>query len=106
MPDPRFNCIRPDCHYDLKSFDYYRNPNNPEEFFILEGVTYDYFEDYEKWNHVEQYPFYPLDNGPGIEHPQGASLLTKVISYNPYGFRYSSFTFPFSSKTILTSASQ
>ena len=53
MNDPKYNCIRPECHHDVKSFDYYRGSESPEEFFITKGVTYDYWKDYEKWKHVE-----------------------------------------------------
>lgn len=85
--DPKYNCVRPDCLYESKSFDYYRGSVNPEQSFVLEGVTYDYFEDYESWNHVERVPFYPLGIGPGNAIP-AVSSLNKV--FGGYGYNYSS----------------
>ena len=42
MNDPKYNCIRPECHHDVKSFDYYRGSQSPEEFFITKGeLLYD-----------------------------------------------------------------
>jgi len=85
MPDPRYNCIRPECHYDLKSFDYYRGSVNPEQFFVQEEVVYDYFEDYDLWKHVESYPYYPLEWGAGGTIP-APTLLTKRL--HGYGYQY------------------
>ena len=86
MPDPKYNCIRPECHHDVKSFDYYRGSINPEQFFVEEEVVYDYFEDYEKWKHVEDIPYDPLDLGPGGGVPAVSDLTKK---FNGYGYGYS-----------------
>ena len=86
MTESKYNCIRPECHYDMKSFDYYRGFVSPEQFFIQEEIVYDYFEDYDKWKHVEAYPYYPMI-GPGNAVPAVTDLTKK---FNGYGFGYSS----------------
>ena len=83
MTDPKYNCIRPECHHDVKSFDYYRGSINPEQFFSEKEVEYDYFEDYEKWAHVENIPQFK-QGVPGI--PEVSDLTKK---FNGYGFGYS-----------------
>jgi len=83
MTDPKYNCIRPECHHDVKSFDYYRGSINPEQFFVEKEIEYDYFKDYEKWSHVEGFPFDPVENcGKGI--PCVTDLTKKFIGYG-YG---------------------
>ena len=54
IPDNKYNCIRPECHFDYKTFEYYLNSNsNPELMFKQEEEKYDYFEDWEKWQHMD-----------------------------------------------------
>ena len=87
MPDPKYNCIRPECHHDVKSFDYYRGSINPEQFFVEKEVVYDYYEDYEDgWKHVEDIPFDPISYGCGGGVPCVTDLTKK---FNGYGFGYS-----------------
>ena len=87
MNDPKYNCIRPECHHDVKSFDYYRGSINPEQFFVEKEVVYDYYEDYKDgWKHVEDIPFDPLSYGCGGGVPCVTDLTKK---FNGYGFGYS-----------------
>ena len=87
-----YETVRPECHFDLKQFDYFvpakQSSSNSqiESKFTLVGITYDYFEDYETWNHVEGVPPYPTTLGPG-NHIPAPSVFTD--GYKSYGFNYS-----------------
>ena len=87
-----YETVRPECHFDLKQFDYFvpakqaSSNSQIESKFTLVGITYDYFEDYETWNHVESVPPYPTVLGPG-NHIPAPSVFTD--GYKSYGFNYS-----------------
>ncbi len=93
--DKAYETVRPTCHYDIKKIDYFVpssstskvDPEIIENGFESEGVTYDYFEDYGKWEHVEENPPYPMDLGPGGVVPVPGVFTQE---HESYGFNYSS----------------
>lgn len=92
--DRAYETVRPTCHYDLKKIDFFsqgkiapRDDETIESTFKRVGVTYDYFEDYEKWAHVEANPPYPLEIGPGNAVPAPSPFTDR---FQTYGFNYSS----------------
>ena len=88
--DKKYDCIRPECHFDYKVFEYFINSDsNPELLFEQKEEKYDYFEDWGKWQHIDDSYNPPVslkdvDN----ERIPPPNLLTK--KFNSYGFRYSS----------------
>jgi len=88
--DKRYECVRPECHFDLKTQQYFSPANNPnpEPLFVREGITYSYPEDWEKWNHIEAEPIIPLEHAGTIIAGEGATKLHQ--KYPSYGFDYSS----------------
>jgi hypothetical protein len=88
--DKKYDCIRPECHFDYKVFEYYINSDsNPELLFEQKEETYDYFEDWGKWQHMDDSyrPPVSLEDVDNERIPP-PNLLTK--KFNSYGFRYSS----------------
>tara|TARA_Y100001963_G_C6791173_1_gene455471 strand:- start:3753 stop:5309 length:1557 start_codon:yes stop_codon:yes gene_type:complete len=92
--DRAYETVRPTCHFDMKKIDIFvqNTEVSNEEQEIIEntftrvGVTYDYFADYDKWAHLNEYPPYPMI-GPGGIVPE-PSVFTD--NYHSYGFNYSS----------------
>jgi len=82
-----YETVRPECHFDLKKIEYYVPSKSSTPPFTKVDITYDYFEDYDLWNHVEQHPPYPLHVGAGnaIPAPSKFTLINKS-----YGFNYAS----------------
>jgi len=96
--DKAYETVRPTCHFDLKKIDFYsssssieRDQQSIEETFTRVGVTYDYFEDYEKWSHVTDIPPYPLDSAP-VEGQWSPIPIPNSFTdvHQSYGFNYSS----------------
>ena len=88
--DKKYDCIRPECHFDYKVFEYYVNSNsNPEILFKQEEEKYDYFTDWNNWKHIDDTYNPPIDlSDTGNERIPPPNFLTK--KYNSYGFRFSS----------------
>ena len=90
MLDKNYNCVRPECQFDVVSQSFF-NPEGmktPEHLFERVGVTYDYIEDFDKWNHIESTPIIsPEDAGFVISEDGATKLHTK---HKTYGFDHSS----------------
>lgn len=90
MLDKNYNCVRPECHFDVVTQPFF-NPEglqNPEHLFERVGVTYDYIQDFDKWSHIESNPIISKEDAGFVISEDGATRLHR--QNKTYGFDHSS----------------
>ena len=86
MLDKNYNCVRPECQFDVVSQPFF-NPEglkSPEHLFERVGVTYDYIQDFDKWSHIESTPIVSPEDAGFVISEDGATKLH--TQHKTYGF--------------------